>query len=92
MEGDGIFVFEDGSTYQGQFKDGQYHGIGTFLSVNNREKYVGSWKSNKREGHGELRYADKSTYVGNWKNDLKHGNGTFYNPDRTFYCGDYKNG
>ncbi|CEM05289.1 unnamed protein product [Vitrella brassicaformis CCMP3155] len=72
--GRGVQRWPDGSTYEGDFHMGERHGHGTWTQPpaaadSSREAsttYTGQWKTNKREGFGELRWAD-GVYRGQFK-------------------------
>jgi hypothetical protein len=62
MDGWGMFKYVttgNGSTYEGEFKEGQRDGKGTsrFLSG---DVYVGFWIADEREGNGQYRFVDGS--------------------------------
>lgn len=73
-------------------------GRGTFRYSKN-QTYFGNWKNGKREGTGEMWYAD-GNYKGDWKNDLFDGTGTriYRSTDLTSniiletYSGEWKEG
>jgi hypothetical protein len=61
--------------YEGNFVNGIYHGIGTFIWEDN-SMYKGNWKDGKRHGSGIYTSGDGLyTYDGDWQSDLKHGQG-----------------
>ncbi|MDN5211375.1 hypothetical protein QQ020_04915 [Fulvivirgaceae bacterium BMA12] len=66
--------------YEGSFKKGLPHGVGTY-TWNNGNSYEGNWKNGKKEGKGKLFLQRKnggdSTVVGFWSKDK--------------YVGEYKN-
>ena len=45
------------NAYNGQIKDGLFHGKGTLIYQGN-EKYEGDWVFGKREGTGRFTYYD----------------------------------
>jgi len=55
-----------GGKYAGEWKDGKFHGQGTFTFFN-REKYVGQWKDDKQHGRGTYIYPDGRAEKGIWK-------------------------
>lgn len=46
-EGKGKFVWADGKTYDGEWKDGKQHGIGNYYGGSGDTK-KGEWKNGKR--------------------------------------------
>ena len=51
-------IWPNGSSYEGNFLQGEKHGFGRFKSFNG-EEYTGFWEFNKREGEGihwEIRF------------------------------------
>ena len=77
--------------YVGDYKDGKYHGQGTYTFANG-SKYVGEWKDGKRHGQGTLTEVNGSKYVGEFKDDKFHGQGTLTHPDGRKYVGEFKDG
>ena len=77
---------EADSQYVGEWKDGKFHGQGTF-TVKYGGKYVGEWKNGMKSGKGTMTYLDGSKYVGLWWNDKKFGQGTM-----TYVSGRVKKG
>nr|XP_033471621.1 alsin isoform X4 [Epinephelus lanceolatus] len=67
--------------YQGQWKDGKMHGLGTYRYASG-EVYDGSFQDNMRHGHGMLRSgklntSSPSVFIGQWLQDKKTGYGVF---------------
>jgi hypothetical protein len=66
--GKGIIIFDEGSAnrrrYEGQFKDGIFHGKGEYENPNQWSRY---YKND--EGNFD------ANYIGEWKNGKKHGHG-----------------
>ena len=56
------------NAYNGQIKDGLFHGKGTLVYQGN-EKYEGDWVFGKREGTGRFTYADGAVFDGQWQDD-----------------------
>tara|TARA_R110002050_G_scaffold166437_1_gene297010 strand:- start:1409 stop:2353 length:945 start_codon:yes stop_codon:yes gene_type:complete len=81
------YEFSNDFVYQGQWKDGRFHGTGSFMNSIQGEFYKGSWKNGKREGIGFLKLRQGETYRGNWYQNLRHGEGSidFGGPDRYGY-------
>ena len=56
----------NGSKYVGDYKDGKYHGQGTFTTASGWE-YVGEFKDGKTDGQGVLNYpSGRIFYSGEW--------------------------
>jgi len=54
-DGYGAETYPDGSSYEGQFKNGQRSGLGVYYFTNGRI-YEGEWACGVREGRGVERY------------------------------------
>ena len=63
---------QNGTKFEGQFKEGKRNGQGTFTSPDG-EKYVGEWKDNKFHGKGTYFFGkgefDGNKYVGEFRED-----------------------
>uniref|UniRef100_A0A8P4G9B9 Alsin Rho guanine nucleotide exchange factor ALS2 b n=1 Tax=Dicentrarchus labrax TaxID=13489 RepID=A0A8P4G9B9_DICLA len=67
--------------YQGHWKDGKMHGLGTYRYASG-EVYDGSFQDSMRHGHGILRSgklntSSPSVFIGQWLQDKKTGYGVF---------------
>lgn len=69
-------LFDDGSSYSGEWKDGRIEGRGVFMWVNG-DRFEGEWKNDLQNGQGTFASSDGSVYYGGWKNGLKDGDGVF---------------
>jgi S1-C subfamily serine protease len=67
----------DGSKYVGEFKDGKYHGQGSYLFSDGR-RYVGELKDGKRSGQGVFLLLDGTRYIGEYKDDKWNGVGSVF--------------
>ena len=67
-DGQGTFTYSDGNKYEGEWKDGKKHGLGTLTFFNNVRKWIGEF----REGTpwDVLDYED-GEIVGKWRNGVK---------------------
>lgn len=87
--------YDDGSSYKGNFKDGLYHGQGTYIWANG-QKYEGKWnKGNMVKGTytwPEKRKDYMYKYVGEFKNNKREGEGTAYYVGGETRSGLWKNG
>ena len=88
-------IMQDGTkvhklkSYTGQFKNGKFHGKGTFRSVGDY-MYKGEFKNGRFNGKGRIEYSDDNVYgkifEGLFKNDLKiKGKWIFKNPRYSRY-------
>ncbi|KAK5847987.1 hypothetical protein PBY51_017073 [Eleginops maclovinus] len=67
--------------YQGHWKDGKMHGLGTYRYASG-EVYEGCFQDSMRQGHGMLRSgklntSSPSVFIGQWLQDKKTGYGVF---------------
>ena len=83
--------FPNGDSYFGQFWCGSAHGRGqckyvyaqrlegskSASIVSTHQTYTGHWHAGRREGLGQMVYADNSTYIGYWKQGERSGLGVF---------------
>lgn len=74
LEGEGCFLFSDGSVYRGQYKDDKRDGKGAMLYPGGT-RYEGEWKENWRSGDGALHYPNSDVFQGKFSNDKQHGEG-----------------
>jgi hypothetical protein len=79
----------NGDKYVGEYKDGKYHGQGTYTWPDG-EQYVGEYKDGKRHGQGTNTFSDGAKYVGEYKDGKRNGQGTATFPDGEQYIGEYK--
>ena len=84
---------EDGSTYVGQYKNGQPNGFGSLTSYDNTVLYDGEFKNGLKHGIGKLVVTDKYNYSGPFENDVICGsNGILCDNAGNIYEGDFDNG
>lgn len=69
MNGYGIFKFQDGKQYEGQYSVDKKHGYGIFTWVNGK-RYEGWWTNGKQNGYGMMVNQKKIQY-GEWKEGQK---------------------
>ena len=70
----GRYLYNNGSTFVGQFMGGAAHGLGVFVSASG-ERYIGEWAGDKFHGNGIYKFHAGSTYAVSAllpKNDLAH--------------------
>lgn len=69
-------LFDDGSSYSGEWREGRIEGRGVFLWANG-DRFEGEWKDDLQNGQGTFASVDGSVYYGGWRNGLKDGDGVF---------------
>ena len=89
-----LIVFnEDGSIYEGTYKNGKPNGHGSMTSDDNKTIYDGEWKNGKKEGIGKLIITDKYNYSGPFENDFFSGSGgVLCDNQGNIYDGDFEKG
>ncbi|MBN2403844.1 MAG: hypothetical protein JXN64_15825 [Spirochaetes bacterium] len=93
VNGSGIYTWENGSKYIGEFKNSSMHGQGTFYFSGSRQgaKYVGEFKNGFIDGFGTWTWPNGDKYIGDSKYNSMHGNGTYYFSDGTIKKGKWFN-
>ncbi len=61
----GVYVYIDGSKYEGEFNNGKLHGQGTWYYPDG-EKYIGGFKNNYSHGLGTIYHLDGTQTDGEW--------------------------
>jgi len=93
--GQGTYIYDTGSKYVGEWKDGLPNGQGTINWLDG-DKYVGEWKDGKKNGQGTYKYSfshsnlSGSEYVGGFKDNKRNGQGTRTYANGNKYVGEYK--
>jgi len=74
VDGTGVYVYPDDDIYEGNWKNGRFHGSGTYYIVDNGDwkemfKRIGTW--NEGNKHGEFRFIDANgtSTIEYWRND-----------------------
>ena len=89
--GQGKLILGDHNVYEGNFKNGEYDGIGLYKNKN--YIYKGGFIAGKKNGTGKLEdLINKSVYEGEFKNDHKDGYGVEKYIDGSVYKGYFKEG
>lgn len=86
--GYGIFLWKDGSKYEGFWHNGKACGRGRLINADGGV-YEGEWENDKANGKGVYYYKDNSTYEGDWKDDKQHGIGVEKWPDGSKFEGQF---
>jgi len=87
--GSGLFHLPGGTKYDGDVKDGLWHGRGKLYNTRKGELYDGEWGNGKRSGQGLRVWPSGERYDGAWKNDLWHGEGRLNSPNGDVYNGQW---
>lgn len=80
MNGEGECIGEDGSRYNGNFRNTLFDGQGVYISPSGN-KYVGQFSKGDFSGQGVYFWKNGRKYVGNFRNTQFHGEGTMYYED-----------
>lgn len=89
FNGVGQINFPSGSTYQGDFKNGQFHGKGVFNYTDGR-MYNGNFRNGQFHGKGTFQSVDKSIYKGDYQNGKREGDGVLTLANGDVYTGQWK--
>ena len=68
-DGEGTFVYNDETRYNGKFEDGLADGFGVCYYADG-DIYIGEWKSHNFNGEGTLYFNDGSLLEGTWKDGI----------------------
>ena len=79
-------VFEDGSSYKGEWLAGEMHGKGV-LTLADASVYDGEFLRGRKQGHGKLKGTDGAEYEGFWLDDIYHGEGRYTSATGNVYEG-----
>jgi len=91
-EGHAVFVFNDGKTYNGGWKDNEQEGYGVMQypeKSGGDPLYEGEWSNGKKHGTGKYTWGCGSVYEGEWKEGKKHGKGKYAMSSGNVYEGDF---
>jgi len=86
--GKGLIIWNDGSSYEGEFKKDLRHGNGLF-NWDNGESYKGEYTKDARTGIGIYQWPDGSKYEGSFLNGKRHGFGRFQTTSGIIYEGQW---
>lgn len=75
----GVCIIADGVTYEGEFKEDKFHGIGKLSfgknGPNAKDIYEGSFKEGKYCGFGRYCWSEGPEYIGQWADNMRNGKG-----------------
>ena len=66
--GSGEHIWKSGNRYNGEWKNGKYHGEGEFISGDGNWQYKGGWYQHKKHGQGTY-ISKKATMIGQFRDD-----------------------
>jgi hypothetical protein len=89
--GKGICHLNDGSTYEGTYKDGEMDGEGTYWDANG-DMYYGQFGGGKRNGRGIETGACGTEYDGEFKDNRFHGKGKYRDASGGVFEGNFRDG
>jgi hypothetical protein len=90
QNGRGLYQFENGNKYSGDFKRSTMHGKGTIVFANGN-KYNGDWRDGSREGVGVYYFLTGNVYTGNFKKNKFEGKGSMSFSSGNKYLGMWEN-
>ena len=74
--GKGVYRYQNGAIYSGDFGQSKPHGKGTLI-FSNGDKYVGQWKRSLKDGEGKMIFASGETYTGQFVANKFSGYGIY---------------
>lgn len=87
-QGIGAYFFDDGSRFEGQYKDDTINGSGIFF-WNENHYFSGTWINGKRTGFGIEVREDGSYSIQYWQDEVMKENPTLKDPIRINYSNGY---
>jgi hypothetical protein len=90
QNGRGIYQYDSGNKYGGDFRKGVPHGKGT-VYFSNGNRYNGDWLAGTREGIGIYYFSGGNVYTGSFKKNRFHGQGTMTFSSGNKYIGQWEN-
>ncbi len=89
-DGVGVFTWENGDVYEGEYSNGARNGNGLFIWADGK-RYEGDFVDDRREGVGKLEWADGTFYEGEFVNGKMHGKGRLVWSNGEVYVGWFAN-
>lgn len=90
QNGRGIYLFDNGNKYDGDFRKAIMNGKGTLYFANGN-RYNGDWSGGFREGLGIYYFSNGNVYTGNFKKNKFHGHGAMTFTSGNKYNGNWEN-
>ena len=73
LDNQGTRIYSNGNRYDGNFLQAKFSGHGTFTWNGGKKSFTGNFTDSKREGSGEIDFANGYKVYGTWKNDCPDG-------------------
>ena len=89
QNGRGVYQFDNGNKYTGDFHKGLMNGKGTVYFANGN-RYTGDWVTGIREGIGIYYFSNGNVYTGAFKKMKFHGQGTMTFASGNKFVGNYE--
>jgi clan AA aspartic protease (TIGR02281 family) len=90
QNGNGVYLYQDKSRYEGEFKNGDPTGKGKIFYASGAI-FEGSVSAGLKNGFGKYRFSSNDYYEGNFKNDKLDGQGKYVTAGGDIYEGQFKN-
>ena len=90
-EGYGVYYYQNGDKYDGQWKDDKKEGKGYFFYKETGEVYKGNFSNDLPNGIGIYYFKNGDRYEGSFKDGKKHGKGTIIFKNGGKFKGEFKN-
>ena len=93
LNGEGVYIYPDGTRYEGHFEGGKKQGSGVLKFADGRY-YDGDFHNGKRHGYGEGSFTSNGgyRYDGEWKDDKPDGRGNQIMDNGEQYKGEFQQG
>jgi hypothetical protein len=90
QNGQGVYQFDNGNKYSGDFRKSIMNGKGTLYFANGN-RYNGDWLGGFREGLGIYYFSNGNVFTGNFKKNKFHGQGNMTFTSGNKYTGTWEN-
>ena len=84
MHGEGVYVFNSGAMYAGNYVRGKKSGFGILKEMGCEHR--GIWSENRKHGRGRATDTDGRTFYGKWQNGERHGRGGYLKDEKLVDC------
>lgn len=88
--GEGIYEWNNGDKYEGEFSDDLMHGKGK-LTIVGKGTYEGKFVRGKKSGEGTFTFINGDIYKGEWVDDKMQGSGQYTFANGDIYKGTFAN-